>query len=155
MAIWPCPIVAIPARALGAFVYFRDHLPEFCIQNAQKILITSALLTLALLGLAWFRATRRVEYVSGHLRYRSWVTDKTVAATTISAATLDTELSGKGNQTRTEHYLSLRSGNDIVLRFNLQLWPRDGLAALLHALREHNPALRLDHAVEQYAKAAP
>lgn len=145
------PIVGIPAITVGAFTYFRDHLPEFCIRNAEKILLTSALLTLALVGTAWFRRTRRIEFASGQLRYRSLISDKTVDATTINAATFDTELSGGGDQTITEHYLSLWSGDAAVLRFNASLWPRDGMAALLRALREHNPALRLDRDVEHYA----
>jgi hypothetical protein len=149
------PIIAIPAIAIGAFTYFRSHLPEFCIQNAEKILLTSALLTLALVGVAWFRRTRRIEYLSGQLRYRSWITDKAVAAAQISAATFETEISGSGDQTTTEHYLSLWSGNEAILRFNSQLWPRDGMAALLRSLREQNPKLRLDRDVEQYAGLRP
>lgn len=147
------PILAISAITVGAFTYFRNHLPEFCIQNAEKILLTSILLTLILVAVAWFRRTRRVEYVSGHLRYRSWITDKTMAATAITAATFETELSGGGEQTTTEHYLSLWSGDEAVLRFNTQLWPHDGMVALLRALREHNPMMRLDRDVEQYAEA--
>lgn len=149
------PIVAVPAIAVGAFTYFRDSLPEFCIENAGKILGTAALLTLVLAGVAWFRRTRRVEYAAGQLRYHSWLTDRAVPATAISAATFETELSGSGDQTTTEHYLSLWSGNVAALRFHTQLWPRDGMAALLRALREHHPALRLDRDVEEYAGGSP
>lgn len=147
------PIVAIPAIAVGAFTYYRDHLPDFCVQNAEKILLTSALLALVLVGVAWFRTTRRVEYASGQIRYRSWITQKTVAATTVNAVTFETELSGSNDQVTMERYLTLWSGDETVLRFNSQLWPRDGMAALLRALRERNPTLRLDRAVEQYAAA--
>lgn len=145
------PIIAIPAIAIGAFTYFRSHLPEFCIRNAEAILLSTALLTLALAGVAWFRRTRRVECLSGQLRYRSWITDKAVAATRIDAATLETEVWGNGDQISSEQYLSLWSGNEAVFRFNSQLWPRDGMATLLRYLRERNPKLRLDRDVEQYA----
>lgn len=145
------PITALPVIAIGSFTYFRDVLPGFCIQNAGKIFLATALLTSTLIAMAWFRKTRRIEYRSGQLRYRSWITDKTVAAAQLTAATFETELSGSDDQTTTEHYLSLWRGNEAVLRFNSRLWPRDDMTALLRALRETNPALRLDRDVAEYA----
>jgi hypothetical protein len=111
--------------------------------------VTSGALTLALVIVAWFRRSRTVTFTSGWLRYRSWLTDTTIAVSRITNATFDTELSG-GDQTLTEHYLSLWSGDDLLLRFNAGSWPRDGLAALLRAIQQDNPAARLDHAVERY-----
>lgn len=149
------PIVALPAITIAAFTYFRSHLPGFCVENAEKVMLTSGLLTIGLVAVAWFRRSRRIECLAGQLRYRSWLTDKVVGAAQISAATFETEISGSADQAVAEHYLSLWSGDEPVLRLNTQLWPRDGMAALLRALREHNPALRLDLAVERYVGNKP
>jgi hypothetical protein len=146
------PIVAIPVITIGAFTYFRDHLPEFCLQNAEKVIAIAALLTLVLAMVAWFRKSRNVAYASGQLRYQSWLTKKAIAVSHISNITFETELSGSGDQTVTEHYLSLWSGNDVLLRFNSQLWPQKGLAAIVRAIQREHPAVRTDHAVDKYIK---
>lgn len=149
------PIVGIPAITIAASTYYRSHLPDFCVQNEEKIMLISGLLTFGLVVAAWFRTSRRLECLAGQIRYRSWLTDKIVAAAQISAATFETEISGSADQNLTEHCLALWSGHEPVLRFNTALWPSDGMAALLRALREYNPALRLDLAVERYVENKP
>lgn len=143
-------IVAIPVITIGAFTYFRDHLPEFCLENAEKVIALAALLTLALTMLAGFRKSRSVSYASGQLRYQSWLTKKAMSVGHISNITFETELSVSGDQTLTEHYLSLWSGNEVLLRFNSQLWPQKGLVAIVRAIQREHPAVRTDHAVDQY-----
>lgn len=144
------PIVAIPAITIGAFTYFRDHLPEFCVQNAEKVIGIAGLLTLVLLLVAWFRRSRTVAFAAGHLRYHSWITEKSIAASQVTNMTFETELSGSADQATTEHYLSLWSGNDLLVRFNSAHWPRNGLAPILRAIQQHNPNARIDRAVDQY-----
>lgn len=149
------PIVGIPAITIGAFTYFRDHLPEFCLENAEKVITSAALLTLALSIVAWFRITRQVSFEAGLVRYRSWVSDRTIAASQVSNVTFETEVSAGSDQTVTEHYLSLWSGNAQLLRFNSALWPREGLARILRAIQQHNPATRFDRAVDKYITSTP
>lgn len=149
------PIVGIPAITIAAFTYFRDHLPEFCLENAEKVIASAALLTLALSVVAWFRAARQVSFEAGLVHYRSWVSDRTIAASRISNVTFETEVSPGPDQTVTEHYLSLWSGNDRLLRFNSALWPREGMARILGAIQQHNPATRFDHAVDRYITSTP
>lgn len=146
------PIVAIPVITVGAFTYFRDRLPEFCLQNAEKVIAIAALFTLVLAVVAWFRKSRDVTYALGQLRYRSWLTQKAIAVSRISNITFETELAGSGDQTVTEHYLSLWSGDDVLLRFNSQLWPQKGLAAIVRRIQREHPALRTDRAVDKYIK---
>lgn len=144
------PVVAIPTITIGAFTYFRDHLPEFCVQNAEKVIGTAFLLTLAFLLVAWFRRSRTVAFAAGQLRYHSWLTDKSIAASQVTNMTFETELSGSADQTTTEHYLSLWSGNDLLVRFNSAHWPQDGLAPILRAIQQHNPTARIDRSVDKY-----
>jgi hypothetical protein len=144
------PIVFIPAIAVGAFTYYRDNLPSFCIENADKVLALTGIVTLALIVAALFMRSRRVELRGGELHYHSWITDRTLRTEAITAVTFETEISGGESQSLTEHYLTLWSDTDTLLRFNFQRWPRTGLRALLNALRERQPSLRMDLAVERY-----
>lgn len=144
------PIVAIPIITIGAFTYFRDHLPGFCVQNAEKVIGIAVLLTLVFLLVAWFRRSRTVAFAAGQLRYHSWLTEKSIAASQVTSMTFETELSGSADQTTTDHYLSLWSGNDLLVRFNSAHWPRDGLAPILRAIQQHNPTARIDRAVDKY-----
>lgn len=147
------PIVAIPAITIGAFTYFRDHLPEFCVQNAEKVIGIAVLLTLVLSLVTLFRRSRKVAFAAGHLRYHSWLTDKSIAASRVTNITFETELSGSADQATTDHYLSLWSGNDLLVRFNSAHWPRAGLAPILRAIQQNNPAVRIDRAVDEYLAA--
>jgi hypothetical protein len=144
------PIVFIPAIAVTAFTYYRDNLPSFCIENADKVLALTGILTLALVVVALFQRSRRVELRGEDLHYHSWITDRTLRTKSITAVTFETEISGGESQSVTEHYLTLWSGDDEILRFNSQRWPHAGLRALLYALRERRPAIRMDLAVERY-----
>lgn len=144
------PALFIPLATYVAFAHYRDSLPEFCIENAEKVIGLAALVTLALAAAALFLRSRRVELHGDRLRYRSWVTDRTVAVAEITAVTLETELSGGAESHMVEHFLTLWSGDDARLRFNIARWPRDGLQDLLRALQARHPALRLDVAVERY-----
>lgn len=144
------PIVAIPVTTLGAFMYYGDALPDFCVQNAEKVAGLAALFTLVLVVVALFRRSRSVEVRGDALRYRSWLTDHTVRLGAISAVTFETEISGDSDQSTIQHYLSFWSGNDLLLRFDSSLWPRGGLSALVQRVRQSNPAARLDRDVEIY-----
>lgn len=144
------PIVAIPAITIGAFTYFRDHLPEFCVQSAAKVIGTAVLLTLAFMLVAWFRRSRTVAFAAGQLRYHSWLTDKSIAASQVTNMTFETEVYGSEDQITTEHYLSLWSGDALLVRFNSAHWPRHGLAPILRVIQQHNPATRIDRAVDKY-----
>lgn len=144
------PVVFIPAIAVGAFTFYRDNLPSFCIENADKVFALTGLVTLALIVAALFLRSRRVELRGGELRYHSWITDRTLRTEAITAVTFETEISGGESQSLTEHYLTLWSGTDTVLRFNSQRWPHSGLCALLNALQARQPSIRMDLAVERY-----
>jgi hypothetical protein len=141
------PIIGIPALTLGAFTYYRDTLPDFCMENAEKIIGLAALLVAALCIAALFRKSRSVELRGDRLIYKSWLGTRTVPLSTLSAVTFETEVSGHAEQTTTEHYLSLWSGNKVLLRFNRDLWPAQGLRDLLARLQERAPAVQLDRAV--------
>ena len=145
------PIVAIPAAAAAAFGYYRDHLPEFCLENAEKVIGIAAALTLALILVARFLKSRYVVVTGDQLRYRSWFTDRTVPATAISAATFETEISGGSDNGSVEHYLTLWQGHEVALKFNSRLWPRTELGELLRRLKRSAPSVRVDLAVERYA----
>lgn len=144
------PIVAIPATAVAAFTYYRDSLPSFCLENAEKVIGTVALLTLVLVVMAAFLKGRRVEGRGHQLHYHSWLQDRTVSLVTISAVTFETEVATSPDSTDVEHYLSLWCGEEIALKFNSRLWPRSGLSQLLWWLKERVPTLRMDLAVERY-----
>lgn len=148
------PIVAIPALAVGAFGYYRDHLPEFCIENAEKVIGIALALTAVLVVAALFLRARRLEVRGGQLRYRSWLTDRTLPAASISAVTFETEVSGGPDNANVQHYLSLWSGERVVLKFNSVLWRRAELARLLRWLNDTVPGIRLDLAVERYMRRA-
>lgn len=144
------PILAVPVITAAAFTYYRDHLPEFCLQNAEAVIASSALFTLALAGLALFRKARHVDLRNNELRYHSWITDKTVRLSNISAVTFEAEVSGGADQTVIEHYLSLWSKDEQLLRFNASLWPREDMRKLLHRIKELEPGVRMDRDVDRY-----
>lgn len=147
------PIAAIPAATFAAFTYYREHLPSFCLENAEKIIAASGLLTLVLIVAALFMRSRRVEVQGDRLYYHSWFTDRKVRIESVTAVTFETEISGGDDRTLTEHFLTLWSGDDVAMRFNVQRWPRDGLRQLLRTLRERRPAIRFDLAVDRYIGA--
>lgn len=141
------PIVLVPALTAAAFTYFRDRLPEFCVENAAAVFAIVGALTLALAGVALFQRARRVELRAGRLSYHSWLGDRTIATDAITAATLETEVSGGAEHTLTESYLTLWSGGEIVARFSPQRWPEAGLRSLVVALQRARPSMQIDRAV--------
>jgi hypothetical protein len=144
------PIVAIPAATGTAFTYYRDNLPSFCLENAEKVIGTAALLTFVLMVVAAFLRARRVEGRGNQLHYHSWLQDRAVSAATISAVTFETEVAVGSDNDNIEHYLSLWCGKEVALKFNSRLWPQSGMSQLLRWLKERVPALRMDLAVERY-----
>lgn len=144
------PILAIPAATATAFTYYRDHLPSFCLENAEKVIGIAALLTLVLMAVAAFQKSRRVEARRNQLLYRSWLHDRTLNAETISAVTFETEVAPGSDTTNIEHYLTLWCGDEIALKFNSRLWPQAGMSQLLYWLKERVPSLRTDLTVERY-----
>lgn len=148
------PIIAIPALTLGAFTHFRSTLPDFCLQNAEKVIAISASLTFILAAVALFRRNRHVSLRGGLVEYRSWVTSKSIQASALSAVTFETEVTASSDQTTVEHFLSLWSGHDLAMRFNTSLWPRSGLATLITRVSSLNPSIRLDRAVDKYIASA-
>ncbi|HYE93749.1 MAG TPA: hypothetical protein VEA38_22140 [Terriglobales bacterium] len=143
------PILVIPAAAATAFTYFRETLPDFCLQNAEKVLAIAGVLTAALCALALFRKSRRVELRNGWLGYRSWFTHVSVPVTTVTALTLETE-AASGDQVGVDHYLTVWAADTEVMRLDTALWPKEGLTELARALRRRLPTLRLDRDVEAY-----
>lgn len=146
------PILAVPAATAVAFGLYREHLPTFCLDNAEKVIGLAALFTLALTVTAAFLRGRRLEARGGQLRYRSWLQDRLVDASSLSAVTFESEAGGGADETHVEHYLSLWNGDKVVLRFNRRLWPDAGMRQLLHWLRTRCPALHMDAAVERYLR---
>jgi hypothetical protein len=142
------PIFIIPAVTSAAFGYFRETLPEFCIQNAEKVVAMAAALTLLLAVVAIFQRSRRIEVIADRLRYYSWLTDRTINVGQITAATFETELSGGDDYHMTEDYLTLWAGDDQLLRLSPQRWPREGLREILLRLRAMS--VRMDRDVERY-----
>lgn len=142
------PILLIPAVTFAAFGYFSDTLPEFCIQNAEKVMAVSAGLTLLLVIVAVFQRSRVIELGRDRLRYRSWLTDRTMNVSQITAATFETELSGGADNHMTEDYLTLWGGDEKLLRLSPQRWPRDGVREILSRLRA--ASVRMDRDVERY-----
>lgn len=144
------PIVAIPSAAVIAFTYYRDNLPSFCVENAEKVIGTAVLLTLVLIVVAAFLRGRRVEGRRNQLHYHSWLQHRTLNTAMISAVTFETEISGSSDSANIEHYLSLWCGKEVALKFNSRLWPQSGMSQLLRWLKERVPTLRMDLAVERY-----
>lgn len=148
------PIIAIPTITLGAFTHFRDTLPDFCLQNAEKVIAISTVLTLILAAVALFRRNRYVALRGELIEYGSWLTSKAVQASALSAVTFETEVAAGSDQTTVEHFLSLWAGHELAMRFNTSLWPRSGLATLVYRISSLNPSIRLDRAVDQYVASA-
>ena len=144
------PIVGIPALTLAAFTYYREHLPDFCLDNAGKVIGLSALVTVGLLLVAAFLRSRRVEVDDDSIRYHSWLTDLTLPAVAISAVTFETEVSEGSDGASVSRYLTLWSGDEIALKLNSVFWPPAGMAGLLDRLRESAPGLRMDLSVERF-----
>jgi hypothetical protein len=149
------PIVAIPLVTGAAFFHFRDNLPAFCVENAEKVIGLSGLITLILIVVAIFQRSRSVEARGNQLRYRSWFQDRTVNTATITGVTLETEVSASEDTTSVEHYLSLWCGNRVVLKFNARLWPQPGMNILLRWLKQKVPGLRIDRSAERYMSESP
>ena len=142
------PIFLIPGVTFAAFGYFKDTLPEFCIQNAEKVVALSAGITLLLAVVAVFQRSRFIEVGAESFRYHSWLTDRTISVRQITAATFETELSGGADNHMTEDYLTLWAGDDELLRVSPHRWPREGLREVLSRLRA--ASVRMDRDVERY-----
>ncbi len=149
------PILAIPTLVILAFGYYREHLPEFCLENAEKVMGVAGLFTLLLILAAMFLKNRRVEVQGDRLRYRSWWSDRTIQSHTVTAVSFETETTEDDDGSHTEHYLSLWREKEPVLRFNTRLWASSDLIQVLNWLKKNNPAIRLDLAVERYLARTP
>lgn len=144
------PIIGIPGLTAVAFTYYRENLPEFCLENAEMVVAVSGMFTLALIVAAGFLKSRHIEIRGDRLLYRSWLSERTLYAPMISAVTLETEVSGGSDNTSVSHYLTVWSGDEVALKFNSLLWPRDGMGRMLRWLKERIPEVRMDLAVERY-----
>lgn len=147
------PILLIPSIAFGMAVYFRGQQSPLPAANAEKIVATACALALILAIVALFLRSRWIELSGGQLHYHSWFTDRRFGTDLVTAISFESDLSGSGDQTLIENHIALWSGNDPLVRLNLQRWPRDGLRALLSAIKRSNPSIRIDRAVENHLGA--
>lgn len=147
------PIVAIPAITAWAFGYYGSHLPEFCLRNAEKVIGGAAALTVALALAAAFLRSRRIVLAGTTLSYHSWFTDRTIAARSVRSVSYDTEVSGTSDSFDIEHYITLQDATGPLLKMNSRYWPASGIRAVLHWLRDANPGVPFDTAVERYLSA--
>jgi len=145
------PIFFLPAIALGAGAYFRDTLPDFCVRNAEAILLTVAGLVGVLMLTAAFLRTRRLEITDGVLRYASWLSRREVEAQALTDLTFETLVTEDDSSAYTMEYLTLWRGDAQALKLNLLYWDKEQLRDLVRRLVERVPALRVDRDVRRFA----
>ncbi|MBW3600328.1 MAG: hypothetical protein KY475_24050 [Planctomycetes bacterium] len=141
------PIVVIAACAIGAPLYYKDSLPDFCIENAVKVLATAAAVEAALLVSAAFLAGRRIILQGPKLYYRSWLARREIDVSEISDLSLETDHSVDSASTS---YIVLWSAGGPLLRLNPLLWDRPALAVLLQKISERNPRIQVAREVRPY-----
>jgi len=147
------PIFLIPALAFVAFFYFSDNLPEFCLTNANMVLLTIGGVVAVLLLMAAYLRTRRLQLQNGMLSYVSWFRRTAFGVAVITDMTVETEAAVSSDSAPyTSHHLTFWRGDEELLRLNLDYWRGEPLRQLVHQLVQMNPAIKSDRDVRRYAE---
>lgn len=141
------PILLIPSVAVGAYLYYRERLPEFCEENAAAIFMLVGGAVAGLLFAAAFLRARRAELSGGRLRYRSWLSRREMPVALMRSADFEVEHDADGPDST---YLVITAHDGMRLRFNLHWWDNQALRRLAAQLRAENPGLRLSPGVERF-----
>lgn len=145
------PFIIIAACAIGAPMYYSDVLPEFCVQNAEKVIATVVAFEFGLLlGVAFLRG-RKIILNENVLMYSSWFSDARIRVDTLTDLTLQADHS---HDSGTTYYLTFWRATESVLRINPLFWDRASLSVLLRQLIERRPAIHVSPEVRPYLAPA-
>jgi hypothetical protein len=145
------PIVTIPCCAIGAALYYKDVLTDFCDQNAVKVIAAAVALDVLLLFWAMFLASRRMRILGQKLAFSSWFSDREIAIDEISDLTCQTDHSV---DSASIDYVVLWGASGPLLRINPALWDRTALTALLRRLVELNAQIRVSREAYPYLSSS-
>lgn len=148
------PMLIIGSAALVGPLYYRDHLPEYCIENANVILGFVALIEIAFAVTGFFLSSRSICLSGRTVWYETWFTRRMFDAGSFTHVTLETDTQVFSDSFNTSHYLTLWTSSGDALRLNTMLWNRKGLSAFVGVLASMNPALRVDRDAEPYLPSA-
>lgn len=144
------PVVLVPMCAVGAPLYYKDTLPEFCVENAVKVLLAAAGFEAVLLATAAFLAGRRMVLHGATLSLHSWFSCREIAVAAISELTLQTEHSV---DSASIDYLVFWGASGQLLRINPVYWDREALSAFVDQVGRINPQIRVARDVWRYLTA--
>lgn len=134
------PIVLIAICAIAAPLYFEDHLPAFCVENASKVLTVVALVEAALCAAGIFLSSRRLHFDGHTIAYVSAFRRRTVEARRLTHVTMQQDVSsGSGDTHLVSHYVTLWDALGERIRLNVDYWDRAGMRLLLAELARCNP----------------
>lgn len=144
-------IMLITALAMPVGLYLTGTpLGEACGALDPKNVIKIWGVCLALIvGLCFFaghRGTRRVSIAGGRIRYRSWFSNKSWDARTVTDVTYQRFNNPDGADLDD---LVFWHGDEQLLRLSMDGWQQAGLTAFLQALAALNPTIKLAPEVRQ------
>lgn len=134
-------MAVIALCAVGAPLYYRETLPDFCVENAYLVLLTTAAVELLLLTYAAFVAARRMLLEGSTLSYVTWFTERHIPLHSLTEVVVRKEYEPDAAPTT---YIVFRGAAGVLLRVNPMFWDRAAFAVLLDRICRLHPGLQVE-----------